>query len=161
MAKIYFKETQRYNNWLVLSMLVAVGLTAITNGIRLLLISEPQFFRAFSLLLIAVLMGGLVRWLKSLKLSVALSKKGVKCKLSPIQDKKLLIRWKDIVKCEIVKTSEAAQWSGGNITHYHEKRFSVTGRNGLAIKTKAGRHFFVGFNDLSGLKNALGNLQLS
>jgi hypothetical protein len=81
--------------------------------------------------------------------------------MSPLPVTKRSIFWEEVEQCKIVTTSEAAQWSGGNITFNHEKRYSFNGRNGLSITTKNGDHFFVGCKNLKNLKHALDKLRLS
>lgn len=161
MSKVNFKETQQYKNKLVLIILGVVGVIAIVKGIIFLLASEPQIGSAIFLFIVGVSIGILMWWLTKLKLKVAITEKNVKFKLSPIHIKKHSIPWKEIDKCEIVETSEAAQWGGRNITFNHEKRYSLTGRNGLSIKKKKGEYFFIGCTDIAGLQEALDKMNLS
>jgi hypothetical protein len=160
MKKVKFKETQHYTNRLTLCFLGTIALVAVLKGMLLLSTSKPDitnslfgFAVAFSTLL-------LIWWLINLKLKVVVSEKNIKFKLSPIHPKKRSIPWQEIARCEIVETPEAAQWSGGNITFNHEKRYSLTGRNGLSITTKKGKNFFIGCSDLAGLKEAIDSMEL-
>ncbi len=160
MSKVKFKETQQYKNKVVPVILGIVGVILIIRGITFLTVKEPNFGSAIFLFIVAVAIGALVWGLTKLKLKVAITEKNVKFKLSPVHLKKHSIPWGEIDQCEIVKTSEAAQWSGGNIAFNHEKRYSLTGRNGLAIKTKQGERFFIGCSDVSELRRTLDEMKL-
>lgn len=159
MPKVYFKEEQRFDNYLALITLGLFGLGAIVGGMIHLLKAESNYLFAALSFTTAIAIGLGIWWLTRLKMKVVVSEKGIKFKLSPIHPKKQLIPWKKIDSCVIVKTSEAAQWCGGNITFNHEKRVSLTGRNGLAIKTKEGENVFIGVKEVSELHEALDGIK--
>lgn len=160
MSKVKFKETQQYRNKLIPIVLGLIALTSIIKGIMFLFAATPQISSAVFLFVVAIAIGVLIWWLAKLKLKIAVTEKNIKFKLSPLHAKKHYIPWKDIEECEIIKTSEAAQWSGKNITYNHEKRYSLTGRNGLAIKTKKGEYFFIGCKNISVLRQTLDKMKL-
>ena len=161
MSKIKFKETQQYENKPVLIALGAIGLTAIPSGAYFLLSSEQDITGGIVLFTLALSVSVLIWWLTRLKLKVTVTEKKVKFKLSPLHLKKQAIPWEDIDRCEIIKTPEAAKWSGGNISSLAEKRYSLTGRNGLAIKTKEGEHYFIGCKNIEALRRALDHMKIS
>jgi uncharacterized membrane protein YciS (DUF1049 family) len=161
MSKVKFKETQKYENKYVLIALGTVGLAAVPLGMYLLLSSEKDVMGAIILFALAFSVGFLIWWLTHLKLKVTVTEKKVKFKLSPLHFKKQAIPWEDIDRCEIIKTPEAAKWSGGNISSLAEKRYSLTGRNGLAIKTKEGEFFFIGCKNIEALRRALDHMNIS
>ena len=160
MSKANFKETLQYQSKLVPILLGLVSLATAIRGVDFLSASEPQLGNAILSFTVAAASVALIWWLRKLKLKVAITAKNIKFKLSPLHEKKQSIPWKEIDECEIVRTTEAAQWSGGNITFNHEKRYSLTGRNGLAIKTKKGECFFIGCRDILGLQHALDKMKL-
>ncbi len=161
MAKVYFKEKQRYSNKWVLVILGIVCLLTIFGGVKFLLKSPADYFQAIFLLVTALALGVLIWWLTRLKMKVVISEKNIKFKMSPIHLKKQVVPWEDVEKYEVVKTSEAAQWSGGNITFNDEKKYSMTGRNGLAFKTKNGEYYFIGCKDVEALRSALAQINLT
>ena len=160
MSEVLFKEKQRYDNKLVLIILGLISLLAIVGGIKSLLKTPTHYYETIILFITALVIGVLIWWLTKLKMKVTISEKSIKFKISPIYLKKRSIPWKEIEECEIVKTSEAAQWSGGNITFKREKRFSFIGRNGLAIKTKKGEYYFIGCKKIAELQQALNKINL-
>lgn len=114
---------------------------------------------AVLLFIVAFALGMLIWWLSRLQLKVEFNAKYIKFKMSPVHMNKKVLLWKDIKRFGIIETSEAAQWSGGNITLRQEKRISLTGRNGLALKTKQGAYFLIGCQDIDKLKHALEKLE--
>ena len=154
MSKVNFKERQRYDNKWVPVLLGVTGLVAFGKGIYFLTASDVRLENAVFLFLVALGAAGLIWWLHRLEMKVTITEKKVKFKLSPLHPKKQSIAWKEIGRCEIVKTSEAAQWSGGNIT-FNEKRYSLNGRNGLAIRTKSGESYFIGCKNVEKLQQTL------
>lgn len=159
MVKVYFKEKQRYDNKLLLTILGICCIVAIFGGFKFLAEPDANYPQTVLFFFTALTIGAIIWWLSKLKMKVNISEKGIKFKMTPLHIKKQAIFWKDIEKCEIVRTSEVAQWSGGNITFNREKRISLNGRNGLALKTKKGEHYFIGCKDISGLQQALDQIQ--
>lgn len=158
MSKIFFKEKQAYNSKRDLIILGAIDLIIVAKAI--IFISSGNYYNASFLLVIASMIGASIWWLTRLKMNVTISDKNIKFKIYPLHDDKLSISWKEVEKCEIVETSEAAQWAGGNITFNQEKRFSFTGRNGLAIKTKKGDYYFIGCRQIGELQTALRKMEI-
>jgi len=159
MVKVYFKEKQRYENKVLLTILAISCIAALLGGVKRLVASHTDYPQTIFLFFTALAIGVIIWWLTKLKMKVNISNKRIKFKMTPIHIKKQSIFWEDIEKCEIVRTSEAAQWSGGNITFNHEKRISLNGRNGLALKTKKGEHYFIGCKNISRLQQALDKIQ--
>jgi hypothetical protein len=155
MAKSFFKEKQRFEDKVILAIIGLVGLFGLFGGIKSLLATDTNYTNTIFLFFIAAIAVAAIWWLTRLRMKVSISEKGIKFKLSPIHAKKRFIAWKDIAVCRIIKTSEAARWSGKDINYKHEKKVSLTGRNGLAITTKDGQRYFIGSNNVNELQQAL------
>ena len=155
MKNVHFKEEQRYNSKYLLILLGAISLVVAAVGLRELLSPVPNYANVTFLFTAAIIIGGLTVWYNQLWMKVTICDKKIKFKMSPLPVRKHSLKWKEIEKCAIVKTPEAAQWSGGNITFNHEKRYSLNGRNGLAIQTKRGERYFIGCRDVAALREAL------
>ena len=160
MSKIYFKEKQEYRNKLNLIVLSIAALVVIIRGVAFLLTPLTNLYEAIFLFIIALIVGIFIWWLTRLKMKVTISDKNINFKMSPIHTEKISISWKEVENCEIIKTSKAAQWLGSNITFNHEKIFSFTGRNGLAIKTKKGDYYFIGCHKIIELQEALSKMNI-
>lgn len=161
MKNVLFKEKQRYTDKVNLTILGLIVLGAFIGAINALIQPEKNYAIAIFLFVTTLSFSLLIWWLTKLKLKVVINDKYIQFKLSPIHGKKRTIPWEDIDKCDIIKTPPAAQWSGGNITYNHEKRISLTGRNGLAIRTKKGEHYFIGCKNIEELRKALEEIDLS
>jgi|GEM_PF-666458 len=161
MKNVLFKEKQRYNDKVVIAVLGMITLGAFVLAIKFLIQPEKNYATSILLLVLSFSFGLLIWWLTKLKLKVIINDKYIQFKLSPIHGTKRTISWEDIDQCDIVKTPPAAQWSGGNITYNHEKRISLTGRNGLALRTKKGENYFIGCKNIEELKKALEKIDFS
>lgn len=155
MKQIYFKEKQRYDNKLALVLLGLFALILIGGAFKSLLASEINYANVIFLFSATSVVIGSIWWLTQLKLKIAISDKKIKAKITPSLFKKQSIAWSEVEKCEIVRTPEAAQWSGGNVSFGQERMLSLNGRNGLAIETKAGESYFIGCQNINALQQAL------
>ncbi|MFK7935200.1 MAG: hypothetical protein AB8G22_16935 [Saprospiraceae bacterium] len=155
MAKIIFKEKQRFSDRIILIALFIISLTSLLSALKHVSAPTANYANSIFLLVMFIVASVSLWWLTRLKLKVAISEDKINYKMSPVHSKKQSILWSKVKKCEIIRTSEAAQWSGGNITFNNEKRISLTGRNGLAITTKDGKHYFIGCKNIDGMQQAL------
>jgi len=153
MSNVLFKEKQRYKDKITIAILVIIALGTLLGALNFITGPDYSIVKCMTLILIAFSTILIIWWLRKLKLQVAISEKHIKYKMTPFHVKKQKIPWKDVEKCELVKTCAAAQWSGGNITFNHEKRITLTGRNGLALQTKQGKNYFIGFQNMDGLQD--------
>lgn len=161
MKNVLFREKQRYKDKTILAALGVVVIGTLVGAINHLFQLEINYAVTISLFVVSLLFSILIWWLTKLKLKVVITDKFIRFKMSPIHVKKHTIPWEEIEACDIVKTSAAAQWSGGNITFNHEKRISLTGRNGLALRTKKGDYYFIGCKNIEELRKALEKIDLS
>jgi hypothetical protein len=155
MATVFFKEKQHFRDIPVLVLLGLMMLATLYGTVKALVEAGGNYGNFIILFVATLSLGVWIWWLTRLRLKVSVSDKKIKYKMSPIHPKKQSIKWEQIENCELVKTPPVAQWSGGNISFNHEQRISVTGRNGLAIKTKEGKHYFIGCHNIEQLKEAL------
>lgn len=156
MAKKIFKEKQSFRNKFLTTILIVLGLLVIIRVIN-------EFFNPsneFAMVMIAasialVVIGGWLWYLYNLRLKVTVSEESISFKMKPWQNEKQKISWDNVSCCEIIQTPELAQWQGGNITFNHERRYTVSGRNGLHLVTKDGKEYFVGSSKLGELERAV------
>lgn len=156
MAKEIFKEKQRFRDWEVLGLL-AFFIIALTYKFI-----DQQWIHPVSnsmsiiayLLLLLPLAGGLW-YLLSLRLSVKVTDKYISLKYSPLHTRKQKILWEEIEECEILKPLSRAVLSGWNISFNHEKKFTLSGRTGLHLKTKGGEEIIIGARKCNELERAV------
>ncbi|MFK8165709.1 MAG: hypothetical protein AB8H12_24890 [Lewinella sp.] len=161
MATKLHKESQRFNDKVVLGILGLGTAAALVGTLNALFVSGEPYFNAFVYFVFALVMGGWMYWLISLRLKVSVSKKSIKYTMStPLNKVSRKIKWKEVQDCTIVKTPKIAQWHGANLTYGAESRFSLSGRSGLSLTTKNGRRYFIGCDNVDELQRAMGKLMV-
>ncbi len=156
MATKIYKEKQRFSNRLIyVSILALFGLSLARMVHEMMQNGFQNTYIILTCALICIGLAVLFWYYYNLRLKVAISDHHISFKMKPLHLTKQRIAWDDIKTVEVIKTPEIDQWQGGNITFNHETRFSVNGRNGLHIITKAGKEFFIGFRDITALKAAI------
>lgn len=162
MASKLHKENQRFNDKVVLGIIGLGAAAALFGTLNALFISGEPYLNALVYFALALVLGGWMYWLISLRLKVSVSKKSIKYTMStPLNEVSEKIKWKEVENCTIVKTPKIAQWHGANLTYGAESRFSLSGRSGLSLTTKSGRQYFIGCDDVDQLQDAMGQLSLS
>ena len=116
---------------------------------------EPIVYLATLLLL-----GLGLRRLLRLKMKVAVSQKRIKYRLFPIHTDWKSIPWDEVETCEVVRSPRFSQWHGSNIHFGGELWYSLTGRNGLSIKTRDGKWYFIGCKDVEALESAVNQVMV-
>ena len=144
-----FREESSFEDKVIYALL-GTGLVGATLGFLTSFYGEYPATKTAAYFVV-VLGLGLSLWiLLQLKFKVSISETRIKYKMFPLHYKPQRITWDEIESCEIVKTPYYAQWHGANIS-YNQSWFSLTGRNGLSIRTKDGRSLFIGCKDMDGL----------
>ena len=160
MESTIFKERQCFNDKIVFLFLGGGFIGALLGLLNSLKLGQINLLNALGFLAIAALCGYLLWWLRQMRFKVSVNEKRIKYKLFPIHKKAQRITWDEVESCQIVKTSAAAQWHGGNVRFSGESWFSLNGRNGLSIETKDGRRIFIGCKDIDSLVGTLDNFSI-
>lgn len=156
MAATLHKEKQRFNDKIVLGLLGLGVVAALFGAFNALFVTGEPMLNAFVYLALAVVLGGFMYWLVSLRLQVTVSDKSIKYKLStPLNEVSQKIKWKEVADCRIVKSPQIAEWHGANLSYGSESHVSLAGRNGLEITTKDGQQYFIGCRKVDDLLAAL------
>jgi len=156
MAKEIFKEKQRFCDWEVFALL-SFFILALTYRFF-----DQHFIHPVGnamsivgyLLLLLPLIGGLV-YLASLRMSVKVTDKHISLKYSHWHREKHKIKWDDIEECEVLKPTPTAKWSGWNVSFNHEKKYTLSGRAGLHLRTKEGEDIIIGARKCNELAQAV------
>ena len=160
MAKLKFKETQRYRHWEVIALLaiLAVGtlirlVTTIVsggteNGSNLLL----GIFLFISLLSILI-------YFLNVKMKVKVDDKGIKYSIYPWQKSKQKIKWEEVANFEIVELPEPAAMSGWSVQYGSRTRgWNMGNHRGLSLDLHNGEHYFLSIDRLDDLENTLARI---
>lgn len=152
-----FKERQHFNNIFVYLLLVVASFGALFGLAKNLFFAATNMSAIGVYLAILFIAGVLFWWLTQLQLKVSVNENRIKYKFSPLHKQSRKIFWEEIASCQIIRTPITAQWHGGNLRFAKEYWFSLVGRNGLEIETKAGQHFFIGCKNLQDLIDTIDN----
>lgn len=160
MAKIKFKETQRYRHWEVIALLAILTLgtavrltyTAIAGGQGTLSNLTLGAFLLVSLLIALV-------YLLKVKMKIKVNRKGIKYSIYPWQNSKRKIRWEEVDQFQIVDLPEQAALSGWNVQYGSTLRgWNMGKRRGIRIDLRNGEHYFLGVQNLDELEDTLEEL---
>lgn len=160
MAKLKFKETQRYRHWEVIALLAILSLGTAIRLIVTLLSDHPK--NEDGLLLGAFLLGSLLIalfYFLRLKLEVKVNRKGIKYSIYPWLSRKQKIKWEDVKSFELVDLPEPAALSGwsiqyGVLTHGCD----MGNHRGISLGLRNGERYFLSIDDLEELEDILEKL---
>jgi len=113
MAKLKFKETQRFRHWEVIALLAILSLgTAIRLAVSA--VSDASTDGSTILLGIFLLVSLLLTltYFLKVKMKVRVDSKGIKYSIYPWNKNKHKIKWKDVENIEIIDSPEQAALSG-------------------------------------------------
>lgn len=157
MAKLKFKETQRYRHWEVIALLAILTLgtaarlvvTALSGASG----NDNNFF--LGAFLLAGLLITLIYFLK-VKMKVKVDDKGVKYSIYPWQNSKRKIKWEDVQNFEIVELPEQAALSGWTVQYGSRTRgWNMGNHRGLRIDLRNGEEYFLSIENLDDLEDIL------
>ena len=159
MAKQLFKEKQHFH---CLEVYILISFFIVGFFLMLVRIFQQQENLSEASVLLASLLlllhCSLIVFLMKLELSTSINEKSIKFKLYPFHKKRKKILIKDIEICSVINTSLAAQWHGSNISYQRTSSYTLNGRNGVYIKTKTDKAYFIGSNNTEQLKEVLEKL---
>ncbi len=153
MANRLYKEEMRFRNLLALALL-GTGIIAAGYGMVQAILKQATT-DAFIYGGIAAGLGLLTWAVLQVRLKVSVSDKSIKYQMTPLHGKSRKIKWKEVDSCKIVRTPMLAPDHKSNIGLGGEKRFSLSGRNGLSIVTKRGERYFIGCRDVDQLRDSI------
>ncbi|MCZ4407480.1 hypothetical protein O3Q51_01570 [Cryomorphaceae bacterium 1068] len=103
----------------------------------------------------ALAVGMIIFVITKVELKTKVTSKSIDVKLSPFYRSKVKIPHSDVASYRIVETEPFTVRTTKNFNSWFEKRFTLTGRNGVSITTCNGRNYFIGTTDPAALKKAL------
>jgi hypothetical protein len=157
MAKLKFKETQRYKHWEVIALLAILTLgTAIRLVVTTVSGEAGDNGNLFlGIFLLASLLLTLGYFLK-VKMKVKVDTKGVKYSIYPWQKSKQKIKWEEVENFEIIELPEQAALSGWSVQYGSRTRGWNMGKNrGLQLNLRNGERYFLSIENLDDLENIL------
>ena len=155
MGKKIFKEKQRFRSIDIIAMVIFFIVIISYKLITEIITWDGNYINEIICVILLALFGGILYYLLKMRIKVSVDEENIKFKMTPWHAQTQKINWKNIQSCKIVRTPISAQWHGGNISFRHEKRFSLSGRNGIHLVTKDGKEYFIGSRRIDELKNAI------
>lgn len=156
MARKFFTEKQRVKSPVILGALITL------LAYSLFLFGREIYFNQFTqpivlfLLGVAIAVFALAIWLVSrIKLKLDVTTKAIHYKMSPLHSKKKKIKWDEVETCKVIESPKGVHMHGSNMKFWYEKKFTLSGRNGLALITKDGDRYFIGTQETSELKKSI------
>ena len=133
-----FKETQRFNQWWLIILVVAIISILIYSfveeykdaGDNLNNVQLISMIFSGGLLLIVFLL------IFSLRLKTKIDENGLSYQFSPIQLKPRIIAWSDLAKCYVRKYSPISEYGGWGIRGVQRKGFWDFRKRGMAYNVK-------------------------
>jgi|AntRauTorckE5430_2_1112549.scaffolds.fasta_scaffold00930_5 hypothetical protein len=150
-----FKEKSRYGDRVIIGAICLSMLALLFLGAENALSANFDWRYQGVCLTTMAFLGGILYFLNRTRMKVSINEDRIKFKVRPFHQKSRRIGWEDVEDCQIIRTNEQEQWQGGNIHRPGEIFISLVGRNGLSIRTKSGRQYFIGCKDVDGLTEAL------
>lgn len=156
MAHKFFTEKQQIKDPLLLSASAALLVYSLFLLGREIVINNFSHPIVISLLGVAVLVFAFGMWIVfRVRLKVDVTKNGINYKMSPLHNKKKKIKWDEVDTCKVIETPKMAHMHSGNMKFWYEKKFTLSGRNGLALITKEGDRYFIGTRETTELKKSI------
>lgn len=161
MKKNVFKSEQKFNDKLVLGTIGIGAVSILVVFFKSILMGQVTLESFFVFLVLFSVLGGAFVWLRAMSLNLVIDDEKIEYKMHPFNIDSKTILWKDVATCNVVRTPKYAQWHGSNLSFGTTTWLSLSGKNGLSIKTKNGKSFFIGATNLKALSGHLSKAKLS
>ena len=155
MSKKYFKETvdiKGKNYWIgAIALIFLLSVLGFFEKVK-----DFDGWVSLSWVSLAALMVATIIFIITrVKLKTKVTSKGIDVKLSPFYRSKVKIPHTDVASYRIEETEPFTIKTTKNFNSWFEKRFTLTGRNGVSITTCDGNNYFIGSTDPEALNRAL------
>ena len=152
MTNLYFKEEQRFRQWWLWLILIAVALIPV-NGVIQQVIRDQQFgdnpLSDFGLIFLLIFMIGFLALFWMMKLSTEIDDASIKMNFYPFTKKE--IKWTEIESAEVLNYGFVGGW-GIRLGTKYGTVYNTSGKIGLAIILKNKEKFCIGTIKESELK---------
>jgi len=148
MAKIYFKEEQKFNQWWIWLLIAVCCGIWIWQFVQQIIMGKPFGNNPMSDL--GVILTGIFPILvlllfRLLKLETLIDEEGIKCRFMPFQRKYKTFLPLDIAKYEVKKYNPLMDYGGWGIRYGRKgTAYNVRGNIGLYLELKNKKNFLIG-----------------
>ena len=141
---IVFKETQKFSQWWLWLILIAIGALPITGLYKQLYLNEAFGDKPMSdlgLIIFAVFVFSLIAMFWFVQLKTEIDQNEIRMRFFPLVKKR--VNWKEIKNAEIVNYGFVGGWGIRLWTKYGTV-YNMNGNKGLAIELLNGKNFLIG-----------------
>ena len=159
MAKIYFKEEQKFNQWWIWLLIAVCCGIWIWQFVQQIIMGKPFGNNPMSDL--GVILTGIFPILvlllfRLLKLETLIDEEGIKCRFMPFQRKYKTFLPLDIAKYEVKKYNPLMEYGGWGIRYGRKgTAYNVRGNMGLYLELKNKKNFLIGTQTPDSLRYAM------
>lgn len=142
--KIEFIEEQKFTQWWLWLILIAIGILPIIGIYNRLILGEKfgdKPMSDFGLIIFCVFIFGLIAMFWFMRLKTEIDQNEIRMNFFPFVKKR--INWKDIKKVEIVNYGFVGGW-GIRLGTKYGTVYNTKGNKGLAIELLNGKKFLIG-----------------
>jgi hypothetical protein len=165
MAKIYFQEEQRFNQWWIWIIIAFVTGVWIWQIVQQVIMGKPfgnnpapdlvVFLTAIPVVLVFFLF-------RMMKLETVIDQDGVKCRFKPFQRKFKSFPVNDIVLYEVKKYNPIMEYGGWGIRYGRKgTAYNVRGNMGLYLELRNRKTFLIGTQNPDSVRYAMDKLMRS
>ena len=152
MTNLYFKEEQRFTQWWLWLILIAIALIPVYGVIKVVIGGEPfgnNPSSNFGLIFLLIFMAAFLGLFYMMKLSTEIDDESIKMNFYPFTKKE--IKWTEIESAEVVNYGFVGGW-GIRLGTKYGTVYNTSGKIGLAIILKNKEKFCIGTIKESELK---------
>ena len=153
--RIRFEEEQKFNQWWLWIILVALGILPLFGIYKQLILGEPFGDNPMSdegLILFSVFIYLLLAFFYLMKLNTHIDENGIRMRFYPLVKKEF--KWKDIKEAQVI-TYGFVGGSGIRLGTKYGTVYNVKGNKGLAIELTNGKKYLIGTQKEDELKRVI------
>ncbi len=162
MTKIYFKETQHFNQWWIWMIIAFSCGIWVWQFVQQIIMGKPfgnEPATNVGVILIGIIPVVILLLFRLLKLETIIDETGVKCRFMPFQRQYKTFLPADIVRYEVKKYNPIMDYGGWGIRYGRKgKAFNVRGNMGLYLELRKNKNFLIGTQTPDSLRHAMGKL---
>lgn len=155
MSKKYYKETVEVKGkkYWIAAIVVVLLLSLVGFFDKMQAFDTMISLSGVGLQVICVAL--LILLISRIKLKTKVTSESINVQLSPFYRSKVKIPHSEVVSYRLEETDPFTIRASKNFNSWFEKRFTLTGRNGISITTANGKNYFIGSTDPKALNKAL------
>jgi len=142
--KIEFKEEQKFTQWWLWLILIAIGILPIIGIYKQFILGDKfgdKPMSNFGLITFSIFIFGLVAMFWFIRLKTEINENGIRINFFPFVEKR--VNWNDIKSAKTLDYGFVGGWGIRLWTEYGTV-YNIKGNNGLAIELNNGNKFLIG-----------------